>query len=147
MTWLSDPAGRALTNALDGLVRRQSVVAANLANIDTPGYQPMSVDFETTLRQELSDGSDSSGQAPPEIGPSAPVALRTTDPRHIPFVSPGAGPGSTAGPFNGSLRNDGNRVDLESEMTALAESQLKFAAVSRLLSGKLGMLRDVAGGR
>ena len=52
----------------------------------------------------------------------------------------------TATQFDGSLRNDGNTVDVESEMTALAESQLKYAAVSRLLSGKLGMLRDVAGG-
>jgi len=46
--------------------------------------------------------------------------------------------------FAGNLRNDGNTVDLESEMTALAETQIKFSAVSRLVSGKLGMIQDVA---
>jgi flagellar basal body rod protein FlgB len=45
--------------------------------------------------------------------------------------------------FSGSTRNDTNAVDLESEMTALAESQLKFSAVSTLLSGRLGMINDV----
>jgi flagellar basal body rod protein FlgB len=48
--------------------------------------------------------------------------------------------------FDGSLRNDANTVDLESEMTALADTQLRFGAVSRLATARLGMLRDVASG-
>ena len=56
--------------------------------------------------------------------------------------------GSVAGSqtSDASLRNDGNTVDLESEMTALIETQLRFQAVSRLTTGKLDMLRSAIGG-
>ena len=146
MSWLGDDAGRMLTGALDGLAERQALIASNLANIDTPGYRPESIDFESALSQELAAEGDPSDQAGPMVGPSAEVGLRVTDPRHFRFPTATGATSPTATQFDGSLRNDGNTVDVESEMTALAESQLKYAAVSRLLSGKLGMLRDVAGG-
>jgi flagellar basal body rod protein FlgB len=39
-------------------------------------------------------------------------------------------------------------VDLESEMSALAQTQLQYAAVGRLMTGRLAMLRDaITGGR
>jgi flagellar basal-body rod protein FlgB len=45
-----------------------------------------------------------------------------------------------------NLRNDGNKVDLETEMTALTETQIKYEADARLMSGKFTMLYDVLGG-
>lgn len=164
MSWLVDPTQHLLERALDGLSRRQQLIAANLANIDTPGYRPMSVDFESALRAELAGAGMPGGSLPPggagtaattgaaallppSIGPSAAVALRTTDPRHVAAETAASGAVPAGRAFDGSLRNDGNTVDLESEVTALAETQLRFGAVSRLVSGKLGMLRDVAGGR
>jgi len=156
VSWLSDPTQRILERALDGLSRRESLIASNLANIDTPGYRPQSIDFESALRNELAGQGmggppatpdAAGGLLPPSTGPSAEIALRTTDPRHIAggVMAFGSAPGSQA--FDGSLRNDGNTVDLESEMTALVETQLRFGAVSRLVTAKLGLLRDVAGGR
>jgi flagellar basal-body rod protein FlgB len=146
----ADSAGRMLGGALDGLSRRQELIAGNLANIDTPGYRPSSIDFEGALRAELENaGAPTPGALrAPAQGPSAAIALRRTDARHLagsmPVLSGGAGPTT----FDGSIRNDGNTVDLESEMTALAESQLRYGAVSRLITAKVGMLRDVArGGR
>lgn len=151
MSWLQDPIQRTLAGALDGLARRESLIAANLANIDTPGYVPQSVAFEGVLQAALAgarpatgDGSGSAGQpAQPATG-----EMLRTDPRHM-TASGRAGPDST-GPsaFVASIRNDGNQVDLESEMAALAETQLRFAAVGRLTSGRLAMLRDaITGGR
>jgi flagellar basal-body rod protein FlgB len=154
MSWLVDPSLRVLESALDGLSRRESLIASNLANIDTPGYRPQSIDFEAALRGELAswasaNGAQATGSSgglePPSSGPSAALALRTTDPRHF------AGAVTTGSlepaAFDGSLRNDGNTVDLESEMTALVDTQLRFGAVSQLVTGKLGMLRDAIGGR
>ena len=46
-----------------------------------------------------------------------------------------------------SLKNDGNKVDLETEMTALTETQIKYSAVSRLITNKFAQLSDVLGGR
>ena len=155
MSWLIDPTQRILEQALDGLSRREGLIASNLANIDTPGYRSESIDFESTLRSELAGqamggGAATSGVAggllPPSTGPSAEIGLRTTDPRHFTggAVDFGSVPGSQT--FDASLRNDGNTVDLESEMTALIETQLRFEAVSRLTTGKLDMLRSAIGG-
>ena len=156
MSWLVDPAQGILEGALDGLSRRESLIASNLANIDTPGYRPQSIDFESTLRSEMASqglGGGSAGTAspvglrPPSSGPSAAVALQTTDSRH--FAGSATAPGSTLGSqaFDGSIRNDANTVDLESEMTALVDTQLRFGAVSELVTTKLGMLRTAIGGK
>ena len=156
MSWLVDPTMGILVGALDGLSQRESLIASNLANIDTPGYRPESLDFESTLRsvmasQGIDTGQTTSGSVgnmrPPSSGPSAAMALQTTDPRH--YAGGAAATGSTLASqtFDGSLRNDGNTVDLESEMTALVDTQLRYGAVSELVTGKLGMLHDAIGGR
>jgi flagellar basal-body rod protein FlgB len=155
VSWLVDPTQRILEQALDGLSRREGLIASNLANIDTPGYRSASIDFESALRSELASQTTGGGSAtpamagtllPPSAGPSAEIALRTTDPRHFAGGTTALDPMPSSQTFDGSLRNDGNTVDLESEMTALVETQLRFEAVSRLTTAKLGMLRDAIGG-
>ena len=39
----------ALSLALDAATMRQQAIAANIANADVPGYQPVTVDFESQL--------------------------------------------------------------------------------------------------
>lgn len=39
----------ALSLALDASAMRQQAIAANIANADVPGYQPVTVDFESQL--------------------------------------------------------------------------------------------------
>lgn len=136
MSLIADPTLRVLSSALVGLSRRESATATNVANIDTPGYTPVSVDFESTLQQELG-------------GASAAVVMKTSDPRHTRIPPSGGKDGSSISGASETLRNDGNAVDVDAEMTSLAETQLRYSAVSRLLTGKLGMLRDVItpGGR
>ena len=156
MSLLEDGAQRILAGALGGLSARQSLIASNIANIDTPGYTPQSIDFESALRTQVEAEGLASGAMPltttvipqaPAQGVSAAVGLTRTDARHFAGTATGPVPGGVeVDPFAGSLRNDDNAVDLESEMTALAQSQLSFSAVARLLTGKLDMLRDVAGG-
>jgi flagellar basal-body rod protein FlgB len=147
MSWLTDPTQRVLAGALTGLSRRQELIAGNVANIDTPGYRPQSIDFESTLRAALDESTSPSttvGLRPPDLGPSASLGMARTDARHFQGTTMGIASGiAEATTFDGSTRNDTNTVDLESEMTALAESQLKFSAVAKLLSGRLGMLNDV----
>jgi len=148
MSGLIDPTMAILCQALDGLTSKQAVISSNLANIDTPNYQPQTVDFETALQNELSSQSSSFSTAlPPSAGPSADVAMKTTDPRH--FSSVGSAGTSTANvaATSENLRNDGNKVDLETEMTALTETQIKYEADARLMSGKFTMLYDVLGGQ
>jgi len=150
MSGLIDPTITLLTHAIDGLTDRQSVISANLANIDTPGYQPQALDFETALQSELASmggASPADFAAPPSLGPAANVALETTDRRHIQTISSSGGSSTTtATGVNENLRNDGNKVDLETEMTALSESQIQYEADSHLITGKFDQMYDVLGG-
>lgn len=147
---LSDVTGRLLARALDGLAAREAAIASNLANVDTPGYRPLVVDFETALRAELdrTSGARPLALASPTLGPSAAEGLSRTDPRHLVGVpAPEGRDGVVRGSIVEAGRNDGNAVDLEAQVTSLAETQLRYAAVSRLISLRLGMFRDVVGGR
>lgn len=147
---LTDVTGRILLGALDGLAARQEAIASNLANIDTPGYRPLVVDFESELRTQLDrlrGELTTLDPAPPTLAPSAAAGLARTDPRHLPGVPGPTDNGFAPQPAVEAGRNDANAVDLEAEVTALADSQLRYAAVSRLISLRLGMLRDVVGGR
>jgi flagellar basal-body rod protein FlgB len=149
MSGLIDRTTLILTRALDGLTAQQSVISGNLANIDTPGYQPKTVDFETELRREVNSFDGSPAQAvPPSIGPSADVAMLRTDPRHLSAAgTTSEAPSYTTGSTNENLRNDTNTVDLETEMTALTQTQIKYEANARLISGKFAQINDVLGGR
>ncbi len=57
--------------ALDSLVNQQQVIANNIANQDTPGYQASQVTFESSLAQALQGGGVASAQTVPEGLPSA----------------------------------------------------------------------------
>ena len=57
----------ALSSALDGLSLRQSTIADNIANINTPGYQAKRVQFESALARSVAAGD---GHAPASVGRS-----------------------------------------------------------------------------
>ncbi len=45
-----------LTKALDGLAMRQTATAQNIANANSPNYQPLRVSFEEQLKAAASSG-------------------------------------------------------------------------------------------
>jgi flagellar basal-body rod protein FlgB len=150
--WLIDPAQRVLTSALDGLALREQAVAANLSNIDTPGYQAETVNFESELQAQLAGALDASPMAlnAPTLGPSAALGLARTSGGQFAGTAAGAIASRAAldsrDPAN-AQRVDGNTVSVDEEMTALAETQIKYSSVSRMITGKLGMLKDVVSAR
>jgi flagellar basal-body rod protein FlgB len=81
------------------------VTAANMANIDTPGYKTLGFDFEAEMRDALSDGG--SGR------PARSPRIRAVD-------------GLIARP-------DGNNVSMDREGLNMAEAQLKFRVGVALL--------------
>jgi flagellar basal-body rod protein FlgB len=116
--------------ALDGLSLRQQAISRNLANIDTPGYQAQTVNFEDTLKR-LSQTDTS-------------LALKLTNDRHL------ASPGMPAPLYKlsarpgGSFRADQNNVDVDVEMTDMSEVGIQYQAVSSAISKKLIGLKALA---
>ena len=132
---LDGDAMRAARLALTGLSRRHEAISGNIANIDTPGYQRREVSFENALEASLNRSSDR-------------VALARTDPRH--FASGGRGVGANPNVVTPrsviAERNDGNTVSIDEEMALLAETQIRFQALTQTIGRRLATLRTVIRG-
>ncbi len=127
-----------LERSIDLRVKRNDLLASNVANQETPGYRAQDLVFEKQLDKALY--SD-------EPGP-----LKTTDPRH--FDGMQREPletveGDRINSFNPDPRMDGNTVNLDNEMAKLAENQLMFQAMTKAINWKFRMLKSAItdGGR
>ena len=86
--------------------RRQTVIASNMANIDTPGYRTEDIDFGKEMSKAM-HGAGTAGEG------SLTVAVHTV-------------PGLLERP-------DGNNVNMDRESTLLAEAQLQYQVGTQLL--------------
>ena len=59
---LLDTTQQALESAMSGSMLQQTLLTNNLANADTPGYQPEEVNFQSTLANAMQ-----SGQSPTSV--------------------------------------------------------------------------------
>jgi flagellar basal-body rod protein FlgB len=105
MNDVSTPMMNLLEKALDVTEQRHKLVVANMANIDTPGYQTKDLDFRSELRRAVTTG-------PTEEETFLPVA------RSVPGLLE---------------RPDGNNVSLDREGLLLAETQMQFGLGIQLL--------------
>jgi flagellar basal-body rod protein FlgB len=113
------------SRALALRAERQKVLAANIANVDTPNFKARDIDFRAALQQATAGaaGVAQSGQ------------LARTDARHI-ASNGGVG---TAGPAHqirisqqGSF--DGNTVDMDIERMQFADNAVRYEATLRFIN-------------
>ena len=152
MSWLENNTIQVLSTAMTGLQARTQAIASNISNVDTPGYRPVSVDFESELQRQLADSGISvaadgtvstDATASSTGGRVASVTLARTAAGHLSAPDQASASGVAISQGLDNYRNDGNAVDVDASMTSLAETQLKYSSTTRLLSGEMGMLRDV----
>ena len=114
--------------------QRTEVLAANLANADTPNYQARDIDFRSAL-------AAASGQK------DGGVHLATTSARHIPTTGvngTGAAELKYRTPLAPAL--DGNTVDPQLEQAAFAENSVRYQATLTFLSTKFrGLMTAITG--
>jgi len=129
---------RTLTNlerALDARALRHGILAGNLANANTPGFAPREVDFGAAMEQA---GAARAEMTTPPTGVEGEIPLAAADLRPAPVGAPVvAAPGASAG-------LDGNAVDVDRALTALAENALQYGATARAAGKKLAILRYAA---
>ncbi len=108
--------------------KRQSVVAANIANADTPGYRARNLrPFSDTLQ-------DTRGTA----------ALRQTRPGHLTASANTMGSGRLE--FSkGETAPNGNSVSLETEMTKAAEIRQQYDLALTIYRKSMDILRTSLG--
>jgi flagellar basal-body rod protein FlgB len=118
----------ALTTALDGLDRRQKILANNIANQNTPGFQARELDFSHVMTEHVA------GRADPDAD-LAPVATSAGHQGPLPEAASDAWDHATrvtAGAFN-----------LQDQMVALGQTSLHYSAIAQTLSQKMAMYRQV----
>jgi flagellar basal-body rod protein FlgB len=124
-----------LERSLDVRLVRQNVLSADVANIDTPGFKPKDVDFTATMAAIEGAARDEGGVSlptPPTLG-GATSETNGISAKDLPIVDVAAGGASL----------DGNTVDLDRTMVAMAENALQYAASARAAGKKLAILRYV----
>jgi len=102
-----------LTRLMDVSELRQRVISHNLANVNTPGYQRLDVEFEQELAKQIRNGSESVRDLQPEV-----------------VVEQGL-----------PSRADGNTVDVDREIGQLNKNSLQFQTYSQLLSAQFDLMR------
>jgi len=115
-----------LDKAADASWKRETLIANNLANADTPGYKRQDIDFQTALRNEISRFHYS----------SLDKKIQDVDMRNLnPEVYTDHG--------NYSYRLDGNNVDIDTEQVELASEQIKYQALTTSITSEFIRLQTV----
>jgi len=127
MSALFDKTTDALATSLRMRQIRHNVTTANIANAETPGYHAKKMEFEDALARALDlDGAQS---------------LSATHGDH--FSS--GGTSTVAGEIfdnpDVAINNDGNTVDVEKEMSALAENSILYKSALQLINKKMAALK------
>ena len=107
---LLDNTQLALESAMGGAMLRQSVLANDLANAETPNFEPSDVNFQQTL-----DSAMAAGQSPTSVA-------------YSPYVQPQ------------QTSADGNGVDPELTNANIAENGLLYQDLVQIASAREGIL-------
>jgi flagellar basal-body rod protein FlgB len=110
-----DTTQTALEKAIMGASARQQAIAENLANVDTPGYQRVDVDFHTTLRNAMAQGNLQSATFSPQRDASAQV------------------------------RPDGSTVDADVEAAAQARNGLEYETLVQVSKARIDIIEAAMG--
>ncbi len=123
--------------SLDHRLARSEIIGSNIANHETPGYLALEYSFEDALGSIADNGKN--------------ISLKTSSDNQI--KHPQLGPNNT---IHGqvmvtpteSISEDGNSVDIDQQMTALAENNILYKSVVETINRKIGILRyAITGGQ
>lgn len=116
-----------MTKRLQWLTARQDVIAENVANANSPGYEAgdlKPLDFSKTLNEQ-----------------QTPLQLATSDPRHLEAPST-----STSGPTGEFERTDtGAPVSLEQQMMVLSQTASDFNFTTALYQKQIALIKAAIG--
>ncbi len=103
-----------IAHYLDLAASEAKLTAANMANVDTPGYRAMDIDFETEMRSALAGTDSMDATSHVRVKPEEGLVVRP----------------------------DGNNVSMDRESLKLAEAQLKFKTGVSILRQQYAMVMD-----
>lgn len=127
------PLMKAMAAKMDYLDKRQGVLAQNMANADTPGYQSKDltdIDFGSVLKN-LTD--------------TKRVSLVTTNEGHMPNPNEIDRARDVKDRWTYEVAPDKNGVIVEEQMVKAAKTQMDYNLLTNLMSKQTAMYRAVIG--
>ena len=151
MAKLFDTTLRAVEFATAGTQLRHHVITTNIANVDTPNYRGMDLDFQQTLRTALAEETRKIPQNATQRfrqleNKSFAIDVKMSHHRHAEESTRKFGTQLLAEPVV-EERKDGNNLDVEREMAKLMENSYFHRAYLELANRKFRMLKNAISGR
>jgi len=123
-----------LLNMLKGRLHyaneRQTVIAQNVANADTPEYQPRDLK-PFTFDQAVAKAAGGAG----------PMAMARTDSGHLQMDDAGGGQWEGQNSMDSEVRLDGNHVVLEEQMMKLTQARMDYDAAVGFYQQSMQLLK------
>jgi flagellar basal-body rod protein FlgB len=119
-----------LENSLAYTSAKNQTIANNIANVETPNYKAKDVVFKDVLHNEIESGQKA----------------KLTHEKHLPFTNASDVPYHVTTQQNMSYNHNGNNVDIDKEMTELAQNQIYYQALVDRINGKFGSIQTVVRG-
>jgi len=121
-----------LGKMLDKAALAQRVIASNVANVGTPGYERLGVSFDEALKSAVRADR---------------MHFKRTNPKHMPDPNWSKNIEPKVAKVDDGYWNGINNVNIDREMVELAKNQLDFNIASKLLNQKYSQLRTAIRGR
>lgn len=104
-----------LSKMMEMSTSRQKVIAQNIANANTPGYTKRRLDFENELKQIIKEGD-------------------VNDLHKL--------KGEIVLDESGAVRNDGNNVNITSEMNEMSQNGVLFSLMQKAFKSKVNIIKS-----
>jgi len=117
------------TQALSLRSERQRLLASNIANADTPGYQARDIDFARALREATGDLQPAGQLAATQSGHMSPLAGARSDSQKTYALA-------------AQTNLDSNTVDMDRERANFADNSVKYEATLRFINGAVRTTLD-----
>lgn len=120
-------------DALTLLNKRQNILAANVANVDTPGYLARDIDFSAQLKDAVARNKNSEG----------PLALTLTSGQHIAATAPALNDSQLLYRIPDQPSADGNTVDMDRERVNFADNSVRYQSGLTILGTQIKNMMSV----
>jgi flagellar basal-body rod protein FlgB len=115
-----------LKRSMDVTTQANKVIANNIANVNMRDYKRHYVPFEQVMKESNASGN-----------------LKTTNEKHMGIGSKEV---QIKRDNSTSMREDGNNVDIETEMTSQASNTMMYESLVRFVNGKINSTNRVIKG-
>lgn len=129
---LENRTSKLLERAMDASMIRKQLINQNIANVNTPFYKRLDIDFADALNDRINKDE---------------LEMVRTHPMHFANSKPGLGPIKITRETKTLSRYDTNNIDVEFEMAQDAQNTLFFQSITQTWKKRMDGLKKAIEGR